>query len=218
MKKLAFALLLALPGTALASCPAMGAYTVTGVTAEKLTLPDALSLLFEGTAWKPEVTGEAADVRVTFRGVSGPLDQVFTKVIEQAGKASPSPMAALRDPARCVAAVSVRKPQSASSAVSVTELPPIERPAPRDVLSAGTNLSAALEEYVNRRGWQLRWLIEEDYMLDVDLPLKGGDFIEAVTNVVRTYQAQGGMEGVVPRFARGNNVVVIEKMDVREAE
>lgn len=87
----------------------------------------------------------------------------------------------------------------------------------QSVLPAGSRLSQALEAYVRERGWQLRWLIDEDYVLDAVLPIPAGsDPIHGVTWVVNTYQSQGGMLGVVPRFARGNQVVVIEKMDVRD--
>lgn len=85
-------------------------------------------------------------------------------------------------------------------------------------IPAGSRLSEALETFVRTRGWSMRWLIEEDYMLDADLPIPPMDVIDAVTWVVQTYQRQGGLNGVVPRFARGNQVVAIQKMDVREVE
>lgn len=93
--------------------------------------------------------------------------------------------------------------------------------APRQEITkipAGTRLSEALELFVKARGWSMRWLIDEDYMLDADLPVPAGDVIEAVTWVVQTYQRQGGMRGVVPLFAKGNKVVAIQKMDVRDVE
>lgn len=85
-------------------------------------------------------------------------------------------------------------------------------------IPAGTRLSEGLELFVSSRGWSLRWLIEEDYMLDADLPIPGTNVIDAVTWVVQTYQRQGGMRGVVPMFARGNRVVAIQNMDVRDNE
>lgn len=85
------------------------------------------------------------------------------------------------------------------------------------MLPSGSRLSTALERFVRERGWDIRWQIEEDYILDANLPIPTSDVIEAVTWVVNTYQSQGGMPGVVPRFARSNKVVVIEKMDVRES-
>ncbi|MCU1136907.1 MULTISPECIES: toxin co-regulated pilus biosynthesis Q family protein [Stenotrophomonas] len=84
------------------------------------------------------------------------------------------------------------------------------------MLPAGSRLSVALERYVRERGWDLRWQIDEDYVLDANLPIPAADLIESVTWVVHAYQSQGGMYGVVPRFARSNRVVVIEKMDVRD--
>lgn len=86
------------------------------------------------------------------------------------------------------------------------------------VLPAGSRLSSALESYLRDRGWQLRWLIEEDYVIDVNLPMQGGDVIEAVTWLVNTYQVQSGLQGVVPRFSRGNQVVAIEMMSVRDGK
>lgn len=84
------------------------------------------------------------------------------------------------------------------------------------VLQAGSRLSSSLEQFVRTHGWQLRWNIDEDYLLDVGIPLPAGDVIQGVTYVINTYQSQGGMLGVVPRFAKSNRVVVIEKMDVRD--
>lgn len=201
--------LLLLPGAAWANCPPMSAYSVVGVSANEMPLADALALLFEGTAWKAEASG-AGNVTVTFRNVSGPLDAVFRKVVEQAGSASNAPLSALADPGRCVATVVQRAAASAAPREAVA-------PKPR-VLRAGRNLSDALSEYVQASGWQLRWRIEEDYVLDVDFPMPDTDLIEAVSYVVRAYQAQGGMQGVAPRFAKANRVVVIEPMDVRESE
>lgn len=230
-------LLLLAPASAFAACPPMSAYSVNGVSADAQPLSEAVAMLFAGTAWKPDITGPASSVRVTFRGVSGPLDQVFAKVIDQAGRASDAPVSAVSDPTRCVATVAIRplapaptlpagaaatgSPMGASvsgfpvpptSPVAVAPIPDV-RP---DVLRAGMNLSDALKGYVEKRGWKMRWLIDQDYVLDVDLPVPSMNLIDGVTWVVRAYQAQGGMEGVVPRFAKGNSVVVIEKMDVRE--
>jgi len=84
-------------------------------------------------------------------------------------------------------------------------------------LPSGSRLSVALERFIRERGWDIRWNIDEDYVLDAQLPIPTSDVIEAVTWVVHTYQSQGGMPGVVPRFARANKIVVIEKMDVRES-
>lgn len=227
MKWLACLALIA-PVSAFAACPPMSAYQVTGVSADSIPVSEAVQILFQGTAWKPEVSGDASNVRVTYRAVSGPLDRVYARVIEQAGKASQSAVSAVNDPTRCVTTVAVVAPPpalvvepvaavavaAAAPVASAPPPPPAERP---DTLRAGTNLSDALQGYVERRGWEMRWLIDQDYALDVDLPVPSMDLIEGVTWVVRAYQARGGMQGVVPRFHRGNNVVVIEKMTVREA-
>lgn len=92
-----------------------------------------------------------------------------------------------------------------------------DAPAPRShVLKAGKSLSEALDEYVTERGWSIRWMLEEDYLLDADVPVPPLDVIDGVTWVVTAYQQQGGLRGVTPRFATPNKVVVIEAMNVRE--
>lgn len=205
---------------AFASCPPMSAYAVTGVSAESVPVKQAMDLLFAGTAWKVDVLGSATGVNVSYRGVSGPLDQVLAKVIKQVGSASAVPISAISDANRCLVTLSVlAAPESSAPAVSgaatdgdakvqALNLLPI-------TLRAGENLSAELERYVRARGWSMRWNTGDDYIIDVPIAMPRGDVIEAVTWLVRTYQAQGGMEGVVPRFAKGNKVVVIEQMDVR---
>lgn len=84
-------------------------------------------------------------------------------------------------------------------------------------IPAGMRLSEGLEAFVSTRGWTLRWRIEDDYMLDAELPIPGMDVIDAITWVVQIYQRQGGLRGAVPRFQTANRVAVIEKMDVRDA-
>lgn len=230
-----------------ATCPPLSAYQVTGVSMEQGTLGEAMGILFDGTAWKADVAGAANTVQLSFRGVSGPLDKVFQKVVEQASAGSTVSLGSLLDAQQCVARVSVRAravtPQrvieSGSAAVpaispsvatvTTTPLPTAPAaaaaaaaPAPAlmlkpAVLSKGVRLSSALEAYVKQRGWDLRWQIEEDYVLDADFPIPAMEIIDGVTWVVQAYQAQGGMRGVVPRFARGNNMVVIENMNVRDA-
>lgn len=210
MKRLALGVALAiLSPVAAANCPPMATYSVAGVTANGITMPEAVNMLLAGTSWKAEVLGTASNVNMSYRSVSGPLDQVFGKVIEQAGLAANVPISAVSDPTRCIVTISV-----VATAASVAHAQ--QAAASSQILKAGENLSTALEKYVAQRGWRMRWNIDEDYALDVDLPLPAGDVIEAVTWVVRTYQSQGGMEGVVPRFAKGNNVVVLETMNVRE--
>ncbi|WP_232141113.1 TcpQ domain-containing protein [Luteimonas sp. MHLX1A] len=85
-------------------------------------------------------------------------------------------------------------------------------------IPAGVRLSEGLERFVMSRGWTLRWLIDEDYMLDSELPIPAMDLIEAVTWVVQTYQRRGGMQSAVPHFHKGNNVVAIQPMDVRDPQ
>lgn len=82
------------------------------------------------------------------------------------------------------------------------------------MLPEGEYLSDALRTYVKKQGWKdLRWEIDEHYRIDAPIPMIGDDVIESVTNLVRTYQNQGGLMGVEPLFAKGNKMVVIKKMD-----
>lgn len=212
---LALAALLASPLAAAQSCPPMSVYTVSGVNAENLPVEDAVKILFSGTAWKANVDAAAGSVRLSYRGVSGPLDQVFSKAIEQAGRASGTPISAVSDPSRCLVTITAIAPVVGT--VAGFPAAPAAPLAPSS-LPAGMSLSDALSRYIVANGWSLRWLIDEDYVLDAEVPLPAGDFIQAVTWVVQTYQRQGGLEGVVPRFAKGNRVVVIEQMNVRESE
>lgn len=231
---LAVASAMSFPFVASAACPPMHVYDVAGVTASNVPLPDALRMLTTGTAWSVEVVGDAGNTRLSYRNVSGPLDQVLARAIAQAGQAAGRPVSSVNDPTRCVVTVNVPEPPRpdppqidapSSDAARVAEGVPapapiraVPLPPPPQVLRAGENLSEALADFVQRGGWSLRWNIEDDYVLDVDLPMPTGDVIAGVTWVVKTYQAQGGLEGVVPRFAKGNHVVVIEDMRVREAE
>lgn len=77
----------------------------------------------------------------------------------------------------------------------------------------GPSLSRALDKYVVSMGWNgSRWLIDSDYRVDAPIPMNG-DLVSAITNLVKTYQAQGGMMGVTPLFAEANKIVVFRKMD-----
>lgn len=232
-KRILLAALCALPLAAQAAdCPPLSVYEAAGVTTASVPLREAMQTLLAGTAWKAEVGEGAGNLRVTLRSVSGPLDMVVQRVVSQAGAASLHPVSSTADTSRCVVTVDVLRPQP--QPVVAQPLPGEQallpslareavagtlqaRPVPTK-LAAGKMLSQALEEYVYSQGWTLRWNIDADYVLDVDLPLpEGKGLIDTVTWVVKTYQAQGGMAGVVPRFAKANRVVVIEEMDVRGA-
>lgn len=222
-------------------CLPLASYEVAGVTAANVPLRDAMGMLVTGTPWQVTVSEELTGVRMSYRNVAGPLDKVMARAISQAGEASGQPMSSVMDASRCLITVSTPPPVVTAPAVVASATPPPAsstpvahasatgtavtlplpaKPAPvtSGVLHAGDNLSAALEAYAKRGGWSLRWNIDSDYVLDADIPLPQGDVIQGITWVVRTYQAQGGLEGVVPRFAKGNHVVVIESMDVREQE
>jgi len=185
-------------------CQPLGAYHVTGISANDLPVQQAIGLLFTGTPWSVNIAGSLPSVSLSYSGVSGPLDQVLARAIEQTGQSLSLPLVAVSDPTRCLVTISL----------------PVTTPGEGrygGVLPAGESLSAALEQYAEQQGWTLRWNIEDDYVLDVDLPLPADSIVNTITWVVNTYQSQGGLAGVAPRFAQGNKVVVIEHMNVRES-
>jgi len=185
-------------------CQPLGAYHVTGISANELPVQQAIGILFTGTPWSVNIAGSLPSVSLSYSGVSGPLDQVLARAIEQTGQSLSLPLIAVSDPSRCIVTISL----------------PVTTPGEGrygGVLPAGEALSVALEQYAEQQGWKLRWNIDEDYVLDVDLPLPADGIVNTITWVVNTYQSQGGLAGVAPRFAQGNNVVVIEHMNVRES-
>lgn len=239
MQRARYTLLVGLIGAcaaapAIASCPPLSAYRVSSVSAEKASIETSMRMLVSGTAWSSEVVGSSQDVTVSFRGVTGPLDHVLAKVVEGAGQASATAVSMVSDPQRCLVTVTVTPPvQEAQIAaagpetdqaptpfvnapVAATAAAPVAAAYTPEVLRAGGTLSEALSDYAERKGWSLRWQLDDDYMLDVDVPIPPMSLVDGMTYVVRAYQAQGGLIGVVPRFARSNKVVVIEKMNVRE--
>lgn len=80
------------------------------------------------------------------------------------------------------------------------------------MLPAGQKLSEALADYVKAHDWDLKWMIDHDYYIEAPIPMNE-DFFGAIYDLVKTYQAQGGMQGVIPRFAASNRVVSIEYLD-----
>lgn len=246
MKTIAFsALALAISGPALASCPPLTAYRVQGVSAKNATPAEAIGLLLANTPWKPDVDA-ALSAPINLRSVSGPLDRVLERLIDGLDSTGQITMlqdsascvirVALRAPASQAAPVVAEAPAPSMPDLPlepsqpiperVIELDPFSEttglgneaaPAPRShVLKAGKSLSEAMEEYVTERGWSIRWMLEEDYLIDADVPVPPLDVIDGVTWVVTAYQQQGGLRGVTPRFATPNKVVVIEAMNVRE--
>ncbi len=144
-----------------------------------------------------------------------PMDPGALGLGGAAAKAEPAPAAAPGAAAR-QGPMKPLKPIDLTTSVHSLGASSAQTSGLSSALQPGQNLSEALERYVRERGWSLRWNIGEDYVLDASLPIPSTDLIESVTWVVNTYQSQGGMLGVVPRFARSNRVVVIEKMDVRD--
>lgn len=215
-------------------CVALNAHRVESLSARNVSPKDALSMVLAGTQWKLEIDPTITEP-VTFRGVSGPADLIIERLTDQFD--TTGTLVLMQDRAACT--LRLRRPAPPPPPVPVavptpgpstpaTQTPspanepvvPVDvRPAHRSAtLSKGKRLSEALEAYIVERGWTMRWLIDEDYVLDADVPVPALDVIDGVTWVVEAYQAQGGLRGAAPRFARGNKVVVIEPMTVREVK
>jgi len=195
------------------ACLPMGTYHITGISANELPVQQAIDILFTGTPWSVNIIGSLPPLTLSYSGVSGPLDQVLAQSIEQAGQSLSLPVVAVSDPTRCLVTISTPSTAPAEERDGVK----LEELRYGGVLPAGEALSAALEQYAEQQGWTLRWNIDDDYLLDVDLPLPAESIINTITWVVNTYQSQGGLAGVAPRFAQSNKVVVIEHMNVRES-
>lgn len=222
-------------------CVALNAHRVESLSARNVSPKDALGMVLAGTRWKLEIDPTITEP-VTFRSVSGPADLIIERLADQFDTdgtlvlmqdrgsctlrlrrpAPPAPVAAVPVPTPAPVAVPVAPtgkaapaPGPATETVAAVERGPTRLPA---TLKKGQRLSEALEGYIVERGWSMRWLIDEDYVLDADVPVPAMDVIDGVTWVVEAYQAQGGLRGAAPRFARGNKVVVIEPMTVREVK
>lgn len=216
-------------------CQELSRYSVAGINVTEQPLSAVIQLVVGQTPWRVEIPSLANESYLSLRNVSGPLDKVLDKLVERGGDGVSYAVFAA-DCRIVVAGPEIPSPSYASATAetdpSLAELPatpPAEVVAPveasgrhvvpsADVLPAGRRLSEALQGYVVTRGWQLRWMVEEDYVIDVEIPIPAMDVIDGVTFVVQTYQAHGGLQGAVPRFARSNSVVVIEKMGVRDAQ
>lgn len=204
-----------------AACPPLSVYEVTNVQVSNGTLGQAIDVLLDGTSWSAKVTDDANEVRVSFRDVSGPLDQVFDRMVGQAKTTAGASLSVLKDTSSCTINVSSRRNGNAATAVPVAAVPvatearAVAAPvglAKQDVLARGKPISSALTSYAKDKGWQIRWNIEEDFMVDVDIPLpRGYEVAQAITWVIETYQMSGALRGVEPIF-HTNNVVSIQKM------
>lgn len=220
---LALALGLAFATTATANCPPLATYQVSGVTMTDGTIRDAVGVLVEGTAWTSKVNGPADGVKVSLRNVAGPLDKVLTTVVERAGQSAPAGVGLVVDSVACAVVLTVRERPAPAvrlpdhtlirdlrAAASDERVAVSHAPTGEYIVRAGQKVSEALEAYVQRHGWKLRWHLPDDYRLDVDVPVKGG-VMEGVLTVIRAYQMAGAMQGVRPVFHESNKVVVIKK-------
>ena len=156
---------------------------------------------------------EAVPAHVPHSEVAQTITAAPSRSVPQAAATAPAPAAIqlspMHEPSGAVPSPAAGLQARASGAVASFQATSIP---------AGVRLSEGLERFVMSRGWTLRWLIEEDYMLDSELPIPGMDVIDAVTWVVQTYQRRGGMQSAVPHFHKGNNVIAIQAMGVRDAQ
>lgn len=222
----AVALAAAMPALAMANCPPMNVYELNGVTANNLPLKSALDLLTTGTAWHAEVRPGADAVRVSYTGVSGRLDDVVQAVLRQA-RTGGEQIASVSDPTNCTLTVSMVIPAAPAATVPVAPAAPLNLDPAKAISTAltpvasqhagmlrkGKRLSEAMAEYVQTFGWTLRWRIDSDYVLDANVPVPSMTMVDGVTWIVRAYQFAGGLEGVVPKINKGNNVVSIIPME-----
>jgi len=223
LSALALAALTAMPAAAERRCPDLDRYDVSNISFRNGTLDIAVNRLLKGTAWKAEFIGPATDIRLTMIGVAGPMDMVLEKMIERAGRSEVvDSVTSVVDRESCTVTVSVTtnrptpsvlvEPSSEEAFVAATAKP-IKDPGPGDrihVLPGGSKLSRALNKYIESHGWTMRWRIDDDFLIDTDIPIPKGDVVDGVLHVVRAYQAAGAMATVRPRFAAPNRVVVIE--------
>lgn len=148
---------------------------------------------------------------VTENDLRGKFDQPIERQVITAAEATAARLAHERS-----TAVSAPATVAAAAGVSVqphANQPPITPADQSSFLPAGGKLSDELRSYVKSMGWNdLKWKIDIDYHIDNPIPMNG-DMFTAITNLVKTYQSQGGLQGVTPMFAAGNRVVVIQKMD-----
>lgn len=218
----------ALPATAAPPrCPDLENYDVSNISVRGGTLDRIVNRVLDGTAWKAEFKGPATDIRLSVIGVSGPMDLVLDRVIRRAGEAEVvESVSSVVDRATCTVTVSVttKRPtpsvlveapaaEAFAAVTAAAAAAPLREPTPAErthVLPGGSKLSDALSKYVEAHGWTLRWRIEEDFLIDTDIPIPEGDVVNGVLHVVRAYQAAGAMKTVRPRFAAPNKVVVIE--------
>ncbi|MBT9165436.1 MAG: hypothetical protein DDT25_00081 [Chloroflexi bacterium] len=206
-----------------ARCPDLSRYSVSSISLRNGSLDVAIRQILRQTAWDAEFVGPATDIRLSLVGVSGPMDTVLENVIRRAGESGAvESISSIIDHDTCTVRIDVvpNRPEPppiteggesliAEAATQKTnhDPDPSER---HHVLLGGMRLSEALSKYVESHGWSLRWRIDDDFIIDTDIPVPPSNVIDGVTNVIRAYQSAGAMISVRPRFANPNRVVVIE--------
>lgn len=213
------AIMLVMSGQALATdptCRPLSRYSVADVEVDAAPLGDALTNLFAGTYWRVDVAEDVVQAEVGYRNISGPLDGILSNSVKQVSQATGQELATRIDASKCLVVVQKVAQPAAVIAQVQPATPAPAAPAPAGpqpaVLKGGERLSEALEKYAKAHGWDMRWLIDQDFMLDMDLPIPALDVVDGIAYVIRAYQAKGGMSGVTPKFYKGNRVVAIEAM------
>lgn len=105
-----------------------------------------------------------------------------------------------------------QRPSSIAIPVAPTGKPQIVpvKAAPKPfTIAAGRRLSDGLAEYAKENGWELKWQIRQDYVLDAPLPIPQGTFKDGLTYVLRSYQSQGGLHNVISSLAEPNHIAVV---------
>lgn len=109
---------------------------------------------------------------------------------------------------RLPVASDVAAPPVAKAPVPKHELTPMPAPSKAYTIPVGRRLSDGLADYAKTFGWQLRWQVSQDYVLDAPLPIPDLSLKDGLKYVLRAYQAQGGLLNVAFVLAEPNRVAV----------
>lgn len=112
-----------------------------------------------------------------------------------------------------------QRPATLAAPVAPTGKPliiPVKAAPKTFTIAAGRRLSDGLAEYARENGWELKWQIRQDYVLDAPLPIPSGSFKDGLTYVLRSYQSQGGLHNVTSSLAEPNHVAVVRYASASE--
>lgn len=111
MRRLIPVLAMLAAGQALADCPPLSRYQVSGLTLRGGSLDAAIRQIIDGTAWRAEFSGPVQSVRMRMSGVSGDMDTVIRTVVETAAKdPAVAGVSSTIDSAECVIRVAAKAP------------------------------------------------------------------------------------------------------------